>query len=176
VTPANVHDYVALLSEHYLCGGVRKELASLLSGFWDVVPLEALQATGVEHTDLGLLLSGVQSISVDDWKQHANVAAAEGTHPELVRWFWEVMDECDDEGRARVLQFTTGMGRLPGGGFAELRPPFELKVKVSTSVHHLPSAHTCFNSLELPPYVSREQLDDKLLLAVLDGAGSFGLI
>eukprot|EP00966_Prymnesium_polylepis_P193956 4495925-Prymnesium_polylepis.2 len=46
VTPANVHDYVALLSEHYLCGGVRKELASLLSGFWDVVPLEALQATG----------------------------------------------------------------------------------------------------------------------------------
>lgn len=38
----------------------------------------------------------------------------------------------------------------------------------------LPSAHTCFNQLDLPEYTSREQLKERLLLAIREGHDGFG--
>lgn len=38
----------------------------------------------------------------------------------------------------------------------------------------LPTAHTCFNQLDLPVYESREQLKDKLMLAIKEGSEGFG--
>ena len=176
VTAQSVEEYVACLSEHYLLGGVRGEMSSLLAGFYDVLPLDGLKACGITHTDLGLLLSGVQTVSVGDWKASANAAAASRTHPELVEWFWQILESVDDEARCRVLQFSTGMSRLPAGGFRALEPRFELKVQISASIDHLPSAHTCFNTLELPPYTSRASLDAKLMMAVVEGTGGFALL
>jgi E3 ubiquitin-protein ligase HUWE1 len=41
--------------------------------------------------------------------------------------------------------------------------------------HLLPCAHTCFNQLDLPEYTSEDQLREKLLLAMREGAIGFGL-
>lgn len=38
----------------------------------------------------------------------------------------------------------------------------------------LPSAHTCFNQLDLPEYQMREQLQERLLLAIHEGSEGFG--
>jgi E3 ubiquitin-protein ligase HUWE1 len=38
----------------------------------------------------------------------------------------------------------------------------------------LPSAHTCFNQLDLPVYETYEQLKDRLLLALKEGSFGFG--
>ena len=38
----------------------------------------------------------------------------------------------------------------------------------------LPSAHTCFNQLDLPDYPSEEVLRDKLVQAVREGHEGFG--
>jgi len=38
----------------------------------------------------------------------------------------------------------------------------------------LPTAHTCFNILDLPLYDSIEELEKKLLLAILEGKEGFG--
>lgn len=38
----------------------------------------------------------------------------------------------------------------------------------------LPSAHTCFNQLDLPEYENKEQLVSKLMVALRQGAQGFG--
>ncbi|KAI4339633.1 hypothetical protein MLD38_024551 [Melastoma candidum] len=38
--------------------------------------------------------------------------------------------------------------------------------KAYGSPDHLPSAHTCFNQLDMPEYPSKEQLEERLLLAI----------
>jgi hypothetical protein len=43
--------------------------------------------------------------------------------------------------------------------------------KVVTSPNALPKSHTCFNRLDLPPYTSVQQLDEKLTYAIENGAG-----
>ena len=56
---------------------------------------------------------------------------------------------------------------------------FNIKLLEGRNTDHggrlgLPEAHTCFNSLNLPPYPSLEILREKLLLAVRE-SGSFAL-
>lgn len=38
----------------------------------------------------------------------------------------------------------------------------------------LPSAHTCFNQLDLLEYDSKEQLNDRLMVAIHEGSEGFG--
>jgi hypothetical protein len=52
--------------------------------------------------------------------------------------------------RVRGKQFATGLSRIPPTGFAGLRPRFEVVVNTAASADTLPTAHTCFNRLELP--------------------------
>ncbi len=42
------------------------------------------------------------------------------------------------------------------------------------SENRLPSAHTCFNQLDLPEYESKETLQERLLMAIHEGATGFG--
>ena len=94
-------------------------------------------------------------------------------HAQLCGWFWEAVGELGDEGRAKLLSFACGSSRLPAEGFAGLRPPFHVEVQGEPT--NLPSAHTCFNELDLPNYGSKEALEEKLKLALEHNAG-FGFI
>jgi E3 ubiquitin-protein ligase HUWE1 len=38
----------------------------------------------------------------------------------------------------------------------------------------LPTAHTCFNQLDLPVYATMEELREKLLTAIKEGSEGFG--
>ena len=40
----------------------------------------------------------------------------------------------------------------------------------------LPTAHTCFNQLDLPEYAAEEELKEKLLIAIREGSEGFGFI
>ena len=178
VTEQNKAEYVALLSEQYLCGAVRQELAEFLAGFWDIIPRHCLSECQVDEKDLGMLISGIEDVDVADWRTHTTVrnASAVGPHgAALIDAFWSVLEELDGEQRARCLQFVTGLSRLPPEGFVGLLPRFELVINSGADPSRLPTAHTCFNRLDLPPYRTKAALADKLLLAISEGAGTFGL-
>ncbi|EGB10700.1 hypothetical protein AURANDRAFT_22652, partial [Aureococcus anophagefferens] len=88
--------------------------------------------------------------------------------------FFELVESYDGEARARLLLFATGYARLPPGGFARLAPRLTVTVDVRGDPARLPTAHTCFNALTLPPYASRADLAAKLGVALAHGA-HFGL-
>jgi ubiquitin-protein ligase E3 A len=85
----------------------------------------------------------------------------------------QVVFNVDDATKRQFLQFVTGSERVPVGGLATLQPPF-LIAKNGGQSERLPTAHTCFNSLLLPEYDTKEWLRDRLLLALQNSTG-FGL-
>lgn len=99
------------------------------------------------------------------------------------------------EEKALFLQFVTGTSKVlfdmhdnsqrlltsyvqvPLDGFKALQGSdgvrhFNIHKSYGTSL--LPSAHTCFNQLDLPEYPSEEILREKLLTAIREGSEGFG--
>ena len=65
----------------------------------------------------------------------------------------------------------TGSPRLPPGGFADLKANgsdlkrFTIIMDARSGPHRLPSAHTCFNELELPVYKTWVDMQRGIMLA-----------
>ena len=111
---------------------------------------------------------------MDEWRGAcAGELMSEERHAQLRGWFWEVVAGMMHEQKAKLFAFTCGSSRLAGDGFKSLRPPF--RVEVRGEPEQLPTSHTCFNELDLPPYASKAALASKLHIAIESGAG-FGFV
>jgi hypothetical protein len=78
----------------------------------------------------------------------------------------------DSTERTEFLQFVTGSSRVPTEGFEGLQSingPQKFTIQKGVNLNGLPTAHTCFNTLDLPPYPSKEVLYKKLTLAIKEG-------
>lgn len=68
--------------------------------------------------------------------------------------------------------------QVPLDGFQALQGSDGIKQfnihKAFGGSHMLPSAHTCFNQLDLPEYPSEDVLREKLLIAIREGSEGFG--
>ena len=145
----------------------------------------AVQRQPLSALDLELIVAGLPGLDLADWRAHAEGALFDegegegegegGRHAALRGWWWEVLEhDLDLEQQAKLLAYACGSSRLPAGGFGALRPKFNVTVSAEPT-ENLPSAHTCANQLQLPPYSSREQLRERLLKALELDAG-FGFL
>jgi len=66
------------------------------------------------------MIGGLGKIDIDDWKRNTRLKHC-SAETNVVRWFWRVVDEYDEEHRARLLQFVTGSSRVPLQGFKSLQ-------------------------------------------------------
>lgn len=71
-----------------------------------------------------------------------------------------------------------GTSKVPLNGFKALQGisgPQKFQIHKSYGAgDRLPSAHTCFNQLDLPEYDSKEQLAERLMMAIHEGHEGFG--
>lgn len=87
------------------------------------------------------------------------------------------MEEFDKNQRAALLQFSTGTSKVPVDGFKALRGMHGLQkfqIHKAFDTQKLPVAHTCFNQIDIPEYHSKEQLIEKLMIAIMEGKEGFG--
>lgn len=89
---------------------------------------------------------------------------------EIIKYFWEFFYEMKSLKKKRLIQFITGNDRLPVGGSTSLNM---IIVKNGCDTDRLPSSQTCFNTLLLPEYSSKEKLKEKLKKAIDLTAGFF---
>jgi hypothetical protein len=104
-----------------------------------------------------------------------------------------VVEDFDNEMRARLLQFVTGTSRMPVNGFRELHGlliiirnegyvthlsrlagnngPQRFCLERAATNDGLCRAHTCFNRLNLPEYPSLEKLRERLLFSIDNTTG-----
>lgn len=174
VTNENKHEYIQLMSEHKMTNSVRLQIDHFLKGLHEIVPAELLGL--FDDKELELLISGLPDIDIEDLK--ANTEYHNYTpQSQVVQWFWKVLSEFNQEQRAWFLQFATGTSRVPVEGFKGLigmRGPQKLSLHKAFGADRLPSAHTCFNQLDLPEYPSEDVLREKLSQAVSEGHEGFG--
>ncbi|XP_073159024.1 E3 ubiquitin-protein ligase UPL1-like [Henckelia pumila] len=175
VTEETKHEYVDLVADHILTNAIRPQINSFLEGFNELVPRELISI--FNDKELELLISGLPEIDLDDLKantEYTGYTAASN----VVQWFWEVVKGFNKEDMARLLQFVTGTSKVPLEGFKALQGisgPQRFQIhKAYGAPERLPSAHTCFNQLDLPEYSSKEQLQERMLLAIHEASEGFG--
>ncbi|KAK7275857.1 hypothetical protein RIF29_16983 [Crotalaria pallida] len=175
VTEENKHQYVDLVAEHRLTTAIRPQINAFLEGFNELIPRELISI--FHDKELELLISGLPDIDLDDLRANTEYSGYSAASP-VIQWFWEVVQGLSKEDKARLLQFVTGTSKVPLEGFSALQgisgsQKFQIH-KAYGSPDHLPSAHTCFNQLDLPEYLSKQHLEERLLLAIHEASEGFG--
>ena len=119
----------------------------------------------------------VDEVDLDDMRAHTDYHGYSAGSKQIT-WFWDVVRSLESEDVARLLLFITGTSKVPLEGFAALagiQGPQRFNIhRVQGETDRLPAAHTCFNQLDLPEYETRNQLKEKLLVAIQECAGGFG--
>jgi E3 ubiquitin-protein ligase HUWE1 len=175
VTQENKEEYIQRVVEYRLVESVREQLDNFLKGFHEIIPPDLISI--FNEQELELLISGLPDIDVDEWKNNTEYHNYSASSPQI-QWFWRAVRSFDKEERAKLLQFVTGTSKVPLNGFKELEG---MNGVSKFNIHRdygnkdrLPSAHTCFNQLDLPEYESYEDLRQRLYTGIMAGSEYFG--
>ena len=118
--------------------------------------------------EMELLTCGSPKIDIALWRQHTRYEGFTESD-DTVQLFWKALEQFSDEQRSDFVRFAWGRSRLPRGKWAQ---PFKITKKGGRDAcQSLPVAHTCFFSVELPPYTSLEQMRNMLLATINFGLG-----
>uniref|UniRef100_A0A8J9SSC5 HECT-type E3 ubiquitin transferase n=1 Tax=Phaeodactylum tricornutum TaxID=2850 RepID=A0A8J9SSC5_PHATR len=174
VTETNKEEYVRMVCQHRMTTAIQSQIKAYLDGFYELVDVDHIAIFTAR--ELELLISGLPDIDVFDLKKNTDYVGWKATENEI-EWFWNIMMSLSRNEKATFLQFVTGSSKVPLSGFSELQgmrgiQKFSIH-KVGRPMGSLMSAHTCFNSLDLPPYSSEEEMREKFLLAINEGASGF---
>jgi len=180
ITDENKDDFIKLQLEWIGKKLILKKVQAFLSGLHQVIPEETLQVYTVE--ELEMKMNGLPFIDLGDWEANSVYKGLYNKSHQVIKWFWEVMKELDQEQLSKFFHFCTGSTRLPVEGFRVLqsnRGEFQKftieSVRYSKESSGLKS-HTCFNRLELPNYPKKEILKEKLMeILRADFIGVFGI-
>uniref|UniRef100_A0A914W1G7 E3 ubiquitin-protein ligase n=1 Tax=Plectus sambesii TaxID=2011161 RepID=A0A914W1G7_9BILA len=163
----NKDEYIDLVIRWRFVSRVSDQMAALMSGVNEFLPQNLLSI--FDANELELLMCGLQKIDVKDWKDNTAYKGGYGPTHATIQSFWKCVLSFDNETRARLLQFVTGTSRVPMNGFRELygsNGPQKFTIEKWGSPDMLPRAHTCFNRLDLPPYLTYQDLKEKLCTAI----------
>lgn len=171
VDPANRKTFVQEMAIWHLQSSVREQLDALRTGFQDVLRSFEIRPDKdlVTPELLGRYVRGRAKISVADWMRHATLKGF-GRGCRTIRYFFRFLDSLGQDDLVRVLTFCTSLKRLPPNGFAGLPRKFIIQ---RGDPDRLPSAHTCFYTLVLPPTVSYQQFVDKCQVMLQDHSFGF---
>nr|GLL43891.1 E3 ubiquitin-protein ligase UPL6 [Ipomoea trifida] len=174
VTNENVITFIHLVANHRLNAQIREQSSHFLRGFQVLIQKEWIDMFN-EH-ELQLLISGsVDGIDVDNLRAHTNYTGGYHKDHYVIEMFWEVVKNFSLGNQRKFLKFVTGCSRGPLLGFKYLEPSFCIQRAAGNTpdeaLDRLPTSATCMNLLKLPPYRSKEQMEQKLLYAINADAG-----
>lgn len=174
VTEETKAEYVSLVCQHRMTTAIANQIKAYLDGFYEMVNADLIAI--FTPKELELLISGLPDIDVHDLKKNTDYQGYKVADKEI-QWFWNILFSLSRSEKAAFLQFVTGSSKVPLSGFSEIQgmrgvQKFSIH-KAGGSRGALMSAHTCFNSLDLPVYSSEEEMRKKLLYAISEGATGF---
>ena len=170
VTAANRREYVELYVRHWLSDSVHAQFEAFARGFAQLCGGPAMALFSA--TELERLVCGSPVLDFGALRAAARYDGGYTAEMEHVAWLWEIVSEFAPEEARRFLKFFTGSDRAPIGGLGALRCVIQRDGAADTA--KLPTSHTCFNTLLLPAYATKERMAERLRLAIMNSEG-FGL-
>eukprot|EP01127_Copromyxa_protea_P005702 TRINITY_DN15568_c0_g1_i1.p1 TRINITY_DN15568_c0_g1~~TRINITY_DN15568_c0_g1_i1.p1 ORF type:complete len:478 (-),score=49.27 TRINITY_DN15568_c0_g1_i1:63-1355(-) len=172
VTNQNKNEYINLVVDHYI-GHMIKPLESMKEGMNMVVPSHLLEEFTAEEFEQ--IVCGSQTIDISDLRANTDYTDIEESSA-TIKWFWEILGTMSEPNLHQFLHFVTGSTKVPVGGFKHLcgsKGPLKFNIQLKKT-SGLPTAHSCFNRLELAVYNNKDKLKSDLLYAITETTG-FGL-
>lgn len=173
VTNANRREFVDLYVHYMLDTAVSKQFEPFKRGFFTVCGGNALSLFRPEEIEL-LVRGSDEALDVASLRAVATYDNWSHPRPEnipVVRWFWEFFENTDPQAQRKILSFITGSDRIPAMGATSLTIRLAC---LGDDASRYPIARTCFNTLGLYRYPTREKLERMLWDAVENSEG-FGL-
>ncbi|KAJ9149407.1 HECT-domain-containing protein [Pleurostoma richardsiae] len=179
VTNENRKEYVDLYVRYLLDSAVSRQFEPFKRGFFTVCGGNALSLFRPEEIEL--LVRGSEepldidslrlAANYDNWGGESGRAKNPAESETTIQWFWQTFEQASPQDQRKLLLFITGSDRIPAMGAASL------SIRISClgdDCGRYPTARTCFNTLTLWRYTSRERLETMLWRAVRESEG-FGL-
>lgn len=175
VTEENKEEFVRLMMHRILISGISRQVECFRRGVLRVVPEDIVKkiAELMSVKEIELMVCGIEDVDVDDWEKHTQYENGFAHDHQVVLWFWEVVRDMTLPTRASLLSFATGSSQVPSGGFRFLQPELFTIQRVAVT-DRFPEAHTCANTLDLPIYTTREELERRLHFAIQEAGDAFG--
>ncbi|XP_077863624.1 ubiquitin-protein ligase E3A-like [Saccoglossus kowalevskii] len=171
VTNENRKEFVDLYADYVLNISIEKQYRAFLRGFQMVTDESPLKQWFTPE-EIELLVCGSKHLDFNALEEATEYDGGFTRDSPIIRNFWEIVHNFDEEDKKRLLMFTTGSDRVPIGGLSKLKL---IIARNGPDSDRLPTSHTCFNVLLLPDYSSKEKLNERLLKAVSNAKG-FGML
>ncbi|XP_072040522.1 ubiquitin-protein ligase E3A-like [Amphiura filiformis] len=167
----NRQEFVDLYADFLLNKSVERQFRSFKKGF-DMVTDESPLKIWFRPEEIELLVCGSKDFDFEALEDAAEYDGGYTRHCDIIRFFWEIVHDMDEDQKKKLLMFTTGSDRVPVGGLSKLKL---IIAKNGADSDRLPTSHTCFNVLLLPEYCSKDKLQERLLKAITHAKG-FGML
>lgn len=132
-----------LVAEMKLTAAIKEQIEAFRSGFYEIIPQSDIAI--FDEQELEMIISGLPEVDLDDLRANTLYSTYTPSSPQI-QWFWRAVNSMDREERVKLVQFVTGTGRIPVGGFAKLvgmSGPQKFSIhRDASGSHRLPQAHT----------------------------------
>ncbi|KAJ6260179.1 hypothetical protein Dda_4402 [Drechslerella dactyloides] len=180
VTNDNRKEFVDLYAQYLLDTSVARQFEPFKRGFWTVCGGNALSLFQPDEIEL-LVRGSDEALDISALRAVATYENWSTSSPQdvnVVKWFWETFEAATPEMQRMLLSFVTGSDRIPAMGIANMVLKIvyggPCSVHGSRKAERYPIARTCFNSITLWGWESKEKLERVLWRAVTESEG-FGL-
>ncbi|KAH7040364.1 uncharacterized protein B0I36DRAFT_379350 [Microdochium trichocladiopsis] len=163
---AYVDDYIRYLTDV----SVQPQFEAFARGFRTCLQPKSLSL--LTPSLLQSIVEGTQEIDISELRRAARYVGWDVSH-RTVRDFWSIVKKFDDRMRRKLLEFVTASDRVPVGGVGNIQFIIQKNGEEEGEGGHLPTAYTCYGTLLLPEYPSRDVLKERLCMA-LENAQGFG--
>ena len=161
VTLDNLKEYITL-SKKMRVNEFSTQIEFIKKGFNSVIPSSIFQV--LNWRQLEEMVCGKNNLDVRDLKKHTRYDGF-NEKDEIITWFWEWLEECNEHEKSLYLKFVSGRTRLP----KEKNFNYEhVIVKNNINSEALPHSATCFFTLKLPLYKDKETLRKKLSYSIFN--------
>ena len=107
---------------------------------------------------------GEKTVDIDKLMSITSYQSCNANSP-IIKRFWRVFEDFDDEQRQMYLKFVWGRSRLPID-MKTLKDKHTIALAMNMDKTGFPHAHTCFFSIDIPNYPTDKIMRDKLLTAI----------
>lgn len=171
VTSDNRNEYVSDYIKWLTNISIGPQFKAFERGFFTCLERRSLSL--FDHDILQSVVEGVQEIDVSDLRRYTRYVGwlGDASH-RTIKDFWSIVKKFGPEEKKKLLEFVTASDRVPVGGMRNLQFVVQ-RNGVGNVDGHLPTSYTCYGTLLLPEYSSKDVLREKLKMA-LENAKGFG--
>ncbi|KAF9431462.1 putative E3 ubiquitin-protein ligase HTD2 [Entomortierella beljakovae] len=170
LTNENRSEFIKEYLKFYFTTSIVKQFNAFSEGFHLVTLGSAIQLFRPEEVEQ--LICGSPDLDFNALEEITQYEGGFNAKTKIIRWFWEIVHAYDEKDKKRLLFFATGSDRVPIGGLGHLT--FTISKNGPDSMR-LPTSHTCYNTLMLCAYSTKERLQERLMTAIGNAEG-FGLM